>query len=203
MHRGIRLGKITILSNGDETCVSTEPCPKSTLSIKGGKCRVIVRVRGTLKSNITVYLAYCVKLSIGPDAEGDPSVILGDILRCKPVLLHKGKRGGKIDNDLHCLRRRGAFSKVAHTVTPKGKTDEASMLFIIQATFCPDIGKDEKCLYTVDGAPSHMHPSISAALQKRGAPLYISPPSCTQMREHRLLMIACALHVPQHISHVA
>ena len=32
---------------------------------------------------------------------------------------------------------------------------------------------------TVDGAPSHLHPSVCKELKKHGGSLYISPPSCT------------------------
>ena len=55
LHHGIRFGHITIPCNGDAMCMSTEPCPKTTLHVKGGKSRVVVRVRGNLHTNITVY----------------------------------------------------------------------------------------------------------------------------------------------------
>jgi len=54
LNRGVRRGETTVLCNGDETCVSTEPCPKTTLCVKGGKSRVVVRVRGNVRTNFTV-----------------------------------------------------------------------------------------------------------------------------------------------------
>ena len=179
LHRGVRRGEITVLCNGDETCVSTEPCPKTTLHVKGGKSRVVVRVRGNLHTNFTVYLSFCIHLSIAPDVDGDPSVALGKVVRFKPVCLHPGSVTGKIQRELDACRRRGAFSRVEHTVTRKGKTDEASMCFIIKQTFRPEVANGQRCLYTVDGAPSHLHPSVCKELRKRNASLYVSPPACT------------------------
>ena len=42
-----------------------------------------------------------------------------------------------------------------------------------------------KCLYCVDGAPSHMHASVCKLMRKRGAPLYISPPNNTMWIQAR------------------
>jgi hypothetical protein len=67
------------------------------------------------------------------------------------------------------------------TCEEKGKTNEASMLRIIQNTLPGRLKfeKGQRALYLVDGAPSHMHASVATALGKAGFRLYISPPDST------------------------
>ena len=52
------------------------------------------------------------------------------------------------------------------------------MKFIMENTL-EHVFMDRKCLYCVDGAPSHMHASVCKLMRKRGAPLYVSPPNST------------------------
>ena len=46
----------------------------------------------------------------------------------------------------------------------KGKTNEISMVFMVECTFRPELEPNEKCLYVDDGAPRPMHPLIHTAL---------------------------------------
>ena len=52
------------------------------------------------------------------------------------------------------------------------------MTFIMDKTL-EQIFVETKCIYCVDGAPLHMHASVCKWMRKRGAPLYVSPPTST------------------------
>ena len=67
---------------------------------------------------------------------------------------------------------------VLAVVAKKGETNEEVMTFIMDKTL-EQIIVDKKCIYCVDGAPSHMHASVCKLMRKRGAPLYVSPPNST------------------------
>ena len=48
---------------------------------------MVVRVRGLQKDNITLYVAFFVKVEHGTDSDGEPHLKLTDVVRLKPVLV--------------------------------------------------------------------------------------------------------------------
>ena len=116
LHRAFRLHKVQYIGNGDDSTFSLEPVAKYTLDAKGVK-RVPVRVRGRYKDNITLYVSFFVKLQHGIDADGDDCLRLTDVVRLKPVLVWKGKPGGKIEKQLKrnekAREHRGVLATVA------------------------------------------------------------------------------------------
>ena len=71
--------------------------------------------------------------------------------------------------------------RMVQTVTKKGKTNEASMLFIVKETLrdALPLKEGEQCVFTADGAPAHMHASVALAFKNAKLWLYITAPNCT------------------------
>ena len=67
-------------------------------------------------------------------------------------------------------------SRVLNTVAAKGKSTERTMRYMVQNMFRKG---EEKHLYTLGGAPAHMHASVCLALTLLLFFMYISPPNCT------------------------
>ena len=141
----------------------------------------MVVVNGRTKNDITACLHFAIKVSVGVDGDGDPAVILGQVVRLKPVLVWKGGPKGKFYRETLVLNRK--MKGIVQTVTIKAKTNEACMLFIVRETLVGAIpfAPGEKRVHIVDGAPSHMHASVARAfrLSTVGTPLFISPPNST------------------------
>ena len=108
-------------------------------------------------------------------------MVLGTVVRLKPVLIWKGEPQEKIYRELTKLNK--TMKGIVQTVTPKAKTNEAAMHFIIRETLrgAVPFAPGEKGVYAADGAPSHMHASVCDALQAAYVrmPLFISPPTST------------------------
>ena len=70
---------------------------------------------------------------------------------------------------------------MVQTVTKKGKTNEASMLHIVKETLRHAIllEEGEQCVFTVDGAPAHVHACVALAFKNAKLWLYITAPNCT------------------------
>ena len=107
LHDVIRKGKIQGLANGDETEVSFEPVPTKCLDNRGAH-RVIVKINGRGKNNITAYLHFAIRISVGIDEDGDEAVAIGDVVGFKPVLIWKGEPNGKIKKELQALKKQNA-----------------------------------------------------------------------------------------------
>ena len=117
------------MGNNDETQVSLEPV--------SGKClddtstnRVVVHINGCHKNNITAFLKFVVQCEHGTDADSDPCIKLGQVVKLKVVLIWKGELEGKIKREVSALNRK--MRHMVQTVTKKGKTNEASMLYIVK-----------------------------------------------------------------------
>ena len=76
LHDAIWKGKIQWLANGDETQVNLELVPTKCLDDRGAH-RVVVKITGRAKNNITAYLHFAIKISVGVDEDGDEAVVLG------------------------------------------------------------------------------------------------------------------------------
>ena len=100
-------------------------------------------------------------------------------MKLKPVLIWKGEPQGKIKKEVTALNRK--MRRMVQTVTKKGKTNEAAMLFIVKETLRDAIPlqEGEQCAFTADGAPSHMHASVALAFRNAKLWLYITAPNCT------------------------
>ena len=85
-------------------------------------------------------------------------MIFGDMVRLKAVLIWEGETNGRIKKELHDLKRSNACCGIEQTVTAKGNTNEATMIFIVCGTLMGTIpfGKAEKGVYAVDSAHCHM-----------------------------------------------
>ena len=96
-----------------------------------------------------------------------------------PVLIWKGEPQGKIKKEVTGLNRK--MRRMVQTVTKKGKTNEAAVLFIVKETLRDAIPlqEGEQCAYTADGAPAHMHASVALAFGNAKLWLYITTPNCT------------------------
>ena len=82
LHDAIRKGKIQWLADGDETKVSLEPVPTKCLDDTGAN-RVVVKINGMAKNDITAYLHFAIRIPVGVDKDGDEAVVLGDVVRLK------------------------------------------------------------------------------------------------------------------------
>ena len=99
------------------------------------------------------------KLEHGTDEDNDPCIKLGRVVELKPVLIWKGETDGRIKREVSRLDRNMRW--MVQTVTKKGKTNGASMLYIVKETLWHAIplGEGEQCVFTADGALSTcMHP---------------------------------------------
>ena len=148
------------LANGDDTQVSLEPVSGKCLGEKSAN-RVVVRINGRHKNNVTAFLHFAVQLEHGSDEDGHPCIKFGRVVKLKPVLIWKGEPQGKIKRDvtvLNCKMRR-----MVQKITKKGKTNEASMLFIVKETLRDAflLKEGEQCVFTAHGAPAHMHASVA------------------------------------------
>ena len=66
---------------------------------------VVVKINGGAKNNVTAYLHFAIRISVGVDREGGKAVILGDLERLKPVLTWKGETNGRIKTELLTWKR--------------------------------------------------------------------------------------------------
>ena len=166
------------MANGDETQVSLEPLSGKCLDDKFAH-RIVVRINGRHKNNITAFLQFAVKLEHGTDEDNDPCIKLGRVVKLKPVLIWKGETEGRIKREVTGLNRK--MRCMVQTVTKKGKTNVASMLYIGKETLrhAIPLGEGEQCVFTADGAPAHMHASVALAFKNANLWLYITAPNCT------------------------
>ena len=69
---------------------------------------------------------------------------------------------------------------MVQTVTKKGKTNEASMQYIVKETLrhVIPLGEGEQCVFTADWPPTHMHVSVALAFKNANLWLYITAPNC-------------------------
>ena len=81
-----------------------------------------------------------------PSAMSPTFVILGDVVRLKPVLIWKGEPNGKMKKELTALTRNSACPGIEQMVTAKGRNNEATMIFIVRETLMGTIplGEGEK-----------------------------------------------------------
>ena len=81
------------------------------------------------------------------------------------------------------MKKQNACRGIEQTVTPKGKNNEAAVIFIGRKTLMGTIpfGEGEKGVYAVDGAPCHMHVSVCRVFRSPHVcmPLFIGPPNGT------------------------
>ena len=120
---------------------------------------------------------------MGVNEEGFEAVVLGDVVRLKPVLIWKGEPNGTFKKELQALKKQNACRGIEQTVTTKGKNNEAAMIFIVRETLMATIpfGEGEKGVYAVDGAPCHMHVSVCRMFRAPHVcmPLFIAAPKGT------------------------
>ena len=88
----------------------------------------MVRIRGRIKDNVTVYLHFVVRVEHTTDADGDPALALTDILRGRPTIVSKGKRNGRVHQEV----QKNRVARIAQTVQVNAKTDERTMLYIVK-----------------------------------------------------------------------
>ena len=72
---------------------------------------------GRTKNNITACLHFAIKVSVGVDGDGDPAVILGRVVRLKPVLIHKGEPKARIYKETPAMNK--TMKGIVQTVTPR------------------------------------------------------------------------------------
>lgn len=128
---------------------------------------------------MTAYLSFLIEINHGTDRDGDSCIVLGKVHRPKTAIVWKGKDGGRVHKQVQSFAKKGFGHPVVNTVAPRGKTTEKSMVVILRETLTPFNFPKGKCLYVVDGAPSHIHAQICHTLRNLGWGMYISPPNST------------------------
>ena len=127
-----------------------------------------------MKDNVTVYLHYAVEVV----HKGDAGLAFAKVVRFHPAIIYKGATKQAFLKSLHVPYRFSKWSaangriahdmnkvkvaKVLQLVEPKGKTNESSLSSIFRNTIPGSVtlkGSD-RCLYCVDGAPSHVQRSV-------------------------------------------
>ena len=124
---------------------SPPPCPSPG---GGGE----PSLQGRQKSNITVYLHYSVRITHGVDKDGDKCLVLGEVKRYPPLVVWVGEARGRVDKEVQKINLQ--LPRILNTVSNKGKSTEKTMLYCFQNTFRKTKARH---LYTLDGAPAHMH----------------------------------------------
>ena len=144
------------MASGGKTQVSLEPLSGKCLDDKSAH-RVVVRINGRYKNNITAFLQFAFKLEHGTDEDNDPCIKLGRVVKLKPVLIWKGGTEGRIKREVTGLNRK--MRRMVQTVTKKGKTNEASMLYIVKETLRHAVPLGEGVFLRLMGPlPTCMHP---------------------------------------------
>ena len=94
--------------------------------------------------------------------------------RYPPLVIWVGEEKGKVRREVQKIN--ASLPRILSTVSAKGKSTEKTMLYCFQNTFRKI---DARHLYTLDGAPLHMHASLCIALALLLYFMYISPPNTT------------------------
>ena len=131
-----------------------------------------------LEERVTVYLSYAVEIIHGVDDDGDLALLLNTSLHFPLSIAFKAEVEGKVAKQC-----KNVMQYLPHRVSlasGRGKNDERSMLYIMkESTHSLYAGHLGDSLYTIDGAPCHMHTSVCSLLCTRCMYMYVSAPNST------------------------
>jgi len=95
----------------------------------------------------------------------------------RPTIIFNGQPGGKVAKEAKNIMQK--LPRSVCTASKKGKMDEKSFLFTIKESTRGLLPHGDSCLYTIDGAPCHMHSSACSLLRSLSLQMYVSAPNTT------------------------
>ena len=100
----------------------------------------------------------------------------GEVQWYLPLVMWVGEESGRVHKEVQKINLH--LPCILDTVSSKGKSTEKTKLYCFHTAFHRSKGRH---LYTLDGAPTHLHAALCVALALLLYFMYISPPNTTLM----------------------